>query len=75
MTTPQPYEGIRARSREDLLQYYTPLQSYRESFLRIVLPCGNVREWLNKENIPAESLQCTCGEVEYEHWFIVYTEE
>lgn len=43
-------------------------------FLRIVLPCGNVREYLTKKDVPARSIQCNCGEIDPEHWFIRYTE-
>ena len=42
-------------------------------FLRIVLPCGNVREYLTKEEVPLRSIRCNCGEIEEEHWFITYT--
>ena len=69
------YDGIRARTREDILQYYTPLAHYDGPFLRIALPCGNIREYPREEDVPTQSLQCNCGEVDYEHWFIVYTGE
>ena len=72
MTPPQLYEGVRARNREDLYLWYSPYYTY---FLRIVLPCGNVREWLNREDVPTSSLQCHCKEVDYEHWFIRYVGE
>jgi hypothetical protein len=49
--------------------------SIKRPFLRVVLPCGNLREYLTKEDIPERSLQCNCGEVDYEHWFIRYTEK
>ena len=44
-------------------------------FLRIVLPCGNVREYISREDVPMRSIRCNCGEVDYEHWFILYDKE
>ncbi len=43
-------------------------------FLRIVLPCGNVREWLAAKDIPAKSIQCHCPDLPHikEHRFIKY---
>lgn len=43
--------------------------------LRIVLPCGKIREYATQEEIPVRSTQCNCGEVDYEHWFVRYEKE
>ena len=75
MTTPQLYEGIRAVNREALIDFTRPYYGPAGSFLRIALPCGNVREYPREEDVPTESLQCNCGEVDYEHWFIRYVGE
>jgi hypothetical protein len=44
-------------------------------FLRVVLPCGNVREYLNREDVPKRSVHCRCGEIAGGHWFVFYEEE
>ena len=67
----QLFIGLQAANRDDILSIYDPMVPY----LRIVLPCGNVREYLNKKDVPVRSIRCDCTEVDYEHWFIVYTEE
>ena len=41
------------------------------SHLHINLACGHVREWA-WEDVPETSVQCRCGELDYEHWFIQY---
>ncbi len=44
-------------------------------YLRIVLPCGNVREYIHREDVPVRSIQCGCGDLDYDHWFIRYDNE
>ena len=63
--------GFQAPNRETLLK---ATLHFSGPFLRIVLPCGNIREYLTKEHVPARSIQCKCGEITPEHWFIRYEE-
>ncbi len=64
--------GWQAPDRATLIAGTFSLQA---PFLRIVLPCGNVREYICQEDIPGRSIPCNCGEVDYDHWFIRYETE
>ncbi len=71
--------GWQATDRQSLLTYADGFMSglgHRDApYLRIVLPCGNVREYSSREDVPVRSIQCGCGEVDYDHWFIRYEKE
>ena len=70
--------GCQAPDRQTLLDYadgFISAGHHNAPFLRIVLSCGNVREYHNRDDVPVRSIRCNCGEVDYEHWFIQYTKE
>lgn len=48
-----------------------PIGPTTAPYLRIVLVCGNVREWA-RENVPDRDIECHCGDLDYAHWFIKY---
>ncbi len=64
---------IRCRNRTILWKHYDFLP--KVPYLRTVVPCGRVREWVRREFIPKASVECKCGELDYRHWFILYTDE
>ncbi len=71
--------GWQSTDRETLLVYCDGFINgigHRDApYLRIVLPCGNVREYSSRDDVPVRSIQCGCGEVDYDHWFIRYEKE
>ena len=71
--------GWQCIDRETLITYcdgfINGLGHQDAPYLRIVLPCGNVREYSSRTDIPVRSIQCGCGEVDYDHWFIRYEKE
>ena len=40
-------------------------------YLTCTVPCGRTRTWKAYE-IPAASVPCDCGTLDYPHWFIRY---
>lgn len=73
--------AIWANDRTALIQAVREIDGLRLSFpnagpfLRVVLPCGNVREWTEKD-VPAKSIQCHCEDLPHvrAHYFIKYKE-
>lgn len=43
-----------------------------DNFLYIKGPCGEVRRYSTREDVPEESVECCCGKVPYQHFFIRY---
>lgn len=78
-TTIEAIYGIAAPNREELMTYARAFigglrPTDNPPFLRIVLPCGNSREWLTESDVPARSIECRCRDLDYQHFFIKYTE-
>lgn len=72
--------GVQAKSRDALVTWSDgfslgAMRNLSPPFLRIVLPCGNVREYLNREDVPKRSIPCRCGEIPEDHWFVLYENE
>ena len=44
--------------------------NFEPPLLRITMPCGEVIQWESFDEIPSESIVCSCGNPS--HWFIKY---
>lgn len=69
--------AIRATNREVLLESIDGMiaQFGRRSdtylLIRMEEPCGSMREYASRDDVPAETVPCDCG-MAPEHYFILY---
>lgn len=74
------YAAFTAPNRAELLSAMAWPPAYDDGgadqqlppFIRVVLPCGSIREWWRPEQVPDFSVECHCGNLPYEHFFIKY---
>lgn len=72
--------AISATDRETLIAEIKKLNVswWKEPvFLKINMPCGNIREWLTEDAVPDVSIKCPCNDLPNikEHWFIRYSKD
>jgi len=85
----EQYAGVMADNRDTLVAAVErtaaaitvregswPLSSTgeKEPILKVMLPCGNVRQWAIKDWIPYDSVECYCGSAGGRHFFVLYTD-
>lgn len=54
---------------------HVPDEALKEMpYLSITLSCGERRDYQTKDDVPRETVECTCGKVPHPHFFIEYSD-
>lgn len=65
--------ALMATNRQTLIEWAEGfIRANGEPLIKVVAACGSIREWSTKSFVPHKSVECRCGDLDYQHYFLKY---